>query len=117
VKSALTLTLELKCGVRLAFRSIRPVFFANDPARYLSLIQDQNSDSFLRRLLIPFALGLKGTLIALKTNSSKISNPLQTRYWSMVPYQLGIGADRDAVKFSARSCAATRDPNVAIAFR
>ena len=67
-----------------------PVFFANDPSRYLSLIKDQNSDSFFRRLLIPFALGLKGTLIALKTNSSKISNPLQTRYWSMVPYQLGI---------------------------
>jgi hypothetical protein len=87
-----------------------PVFFANDPARYLSLIQDQNSNSFFRKLLIPFALGLKGTLIALKTNSSKISNPLQTRYWSMVPYQLGIGADRDAVKFSARSCSATMDP-------
>lgn len=87
-----------------------PVFFANDLGRYLSLIRDQNSDNFFRRLLIPFDLGLKGTLIALKTNSSKISNPLQTRYWSMVPYQLGTGSDRNAVKFSARSCSATTDP-------
>jgi hypothetical protein len=87
-----------------------PVFFANDPGRYLSLIRDQNSDHFFRKLLIPFDLGLKGTLIALKTNRSKISNPLQTRYWSMVPYQLGTGSDRNAVKFSARSCSATTDP-------
>ena len=28
----------------------------------------------------------------------------------MVPYQLGIGSDRDAVKYSARGCSATTDP-------
>ncbi len=87
-----------------------PVFFANDPRRYLSLITDESSDSFSKKLLIPFALGLKGTLIALKTTSKKISNPLQTRYWSMVPYQLGTGPDRQAVKYSARSCSTTTDP-------
>ena len=87
-----------------------PVFFANDPNRYLSLMQDINSDSFFRKFHIPFALGLKGTLIALETISSRISNPLQTRYWSMVPYQLGIGSDRQAIKYSARACSATIDP-------
>jgi hypothetical protein len=87
-----------------------PVFFATDPARYLSFIEDANSDHFYRKLLIPFDLGLKGTLIALKTGSSKISNPVQVRYWSMVPYQLGTGDDRRAVKYSARGCSATKDP-------
>ncbi len=87
-----------------------PVFFANDPDRYLSLMGDQNSKSFFRKLHIPFALGVKGTLIALKTISKRISNPLQTRYWSMVPYQLGTGPDRQAIKYSALSCSATTDP-------
>ena len=86
-----------------------PVFFANEPGRYRSLIQDINSDSFLKKLHIPFALGPKGTMIALSLNT-QISNPLQARYWSMVPYQLGLGADRQAVKYSARACSAERDP-------
>jgi hypothetical protein len=87
-----------------------PVFFATDPARYLSFINDANSDHFYRKLLIPFDLGAKGTLIALKTGSSKIANPVQARYWSMVPYQLGTGDDRQVVKYSARGCSATTDP-------
>jgi hypothetical protein len=87
-----------------------PVFFATDPARYLSFMQDANSDHFYTKLLIPFALGAKGTLIAVETRSARISNPLQTRYWSMVPYQLGTGSGRQAVKYSARACSATVDP-------
>ena len=87
-----------------------PVFFANDPSRYLSLMKSVNSDSSLKKLSIPFSLGIKGSLIALETGRKKISNPLQTRYWSMVPYQLGTGSDRQAVKYSARACTATIDP-------
>ncbi|MCJ8160397.1 catalase family protein [Acinetobacter zhairhuonensis] len=86
-----------------------PVFFANDPARYLSFIQDINSDKFLKKLHIPFALGAKGTWIALNTRN-KISNPLQTRYWSMVPYQLGLGNQRQAVKYSVRACSTIVSP-------
>lgn len=86
-----------------------PVFFANEPGHYRSLIQDTNSGSFFKKLHIPFALGAKGTMIALSLNT-RISNPLQARYWSMVPYQLGLGADRQAVKYSARACSAERDP-------
>jgi hypothetical protein len=86
-----------------------PVFFATDPARYLSFMDDANSDHFYRKLFIPFDLGAKGTLIALKTRSSRIANPLQTRYWSMVPYQLGTGEGRQAVKYSARACSAATD--------
>lgn len=86
-----------------------PVFFANDPARYLSFMQDINSDKFLKKLHIPFALGAKGTWIALNSRN-KISNPLQTRYWSMVPYQLGLGDHRRAVKYSARACSTIVSP-------
>lgn len=87
-----------------------PVFFANDPRRYLSLVKRATSDSVLQKLLIPLHLGINGAVIAWKTSRKKISNPLQTRYWSTVPYQLGIGPDRQAVKYSARSCAPTKDP-------
>ncbi|OTG83647.1 catalase family protein [Acinetobacter sp. ANC 4648] len=86
-----------------------PVFFVNDPRRYMSLMQDINSESFFRKLHLPFGLGAKGTFIALNLNT-QISNPLQTRYWSMVPYQLGIGPDRQAVKYSVRSCSAKTAP-------
>jgi hypothetical protein len=41
-----------------------PVFFATDPARYLSFMNDADSDSIWKKLLIPFALGPKATLIA-----------------------------------------------------
>ncbi|OTG98090.1 catalase [Acinetobacter sp. ANC 4654] len=85
-----------------------PVFFVNDPSRYLSFMQDINSDHFFRKLHIPFALGFKGTRIALNLRTT-IANPLQTRYWSMVPYQLGIGSDRQAVKYSVRSCSTVKD--------
>ena len=63
-------------------------------------MDDANSDHFYRKLLIPLDLGAKGTLIALETRSSRIANPLQTSYWSMVPYQLGTGEGRQAVKDS-----------------
>lgn len=86
-----------------------PVFFVNDPVRYMSFMQDINSDRFFNKLHIPFALGAKGTWIALNTRN-KISNPLQTRYWSMVPYQLGIGTDRQAIKYSAQACSTVTDP-------
>lgn len=87
-----------------------PVFFATDPARYLAFMRDANSGHFYRRLRIPIDLGAKGTLIALETRSSRIASPLQTRYWSMVPYQLGAGAGRQAVKYSARACSGSTDP-------
>lgn len=87
-----------------------PVFFANDPRRYLSLIRNVSGDTVSGKLAIPFSLGLKGSLIALQTTSKKISNPLQTRYWSTVPYQLGAGSGRLAVKYSARACSTTMDP-------
>lgn len=84
-----------------------PVFFANDAKRYLSFINDVNSHNIIRKLHIPFALGFKGTMNALGARNSQIANPLYARYWSMVPYQLGLGNDRQAVKYSVRACSVT----------
>lgn len=81
-----------------------PVFFANDAKRYLSFMNDVNSHNMVRKLHIPFALGFKGTMNALGARNSQIANPLYARYWSMVPYQLGLGNDRQAVKYSVRAC-------------
>ncbi|MFW1760033.1 catalase family protein [Acinetobacter calcoaceticus] len=84
-----------------------PVFFANDAKRYLSFINDVNSQNMIRKLHIPFALGFRGTMNALGARNSQIANPLYARYWSMVPYQLGLGNDRQAVKYSVRTCSVT----------
>ncbi len=85
-----------------------PVFFANEPKSYLSLMKGINGNIF-QKVMIPFALGFKGSKIIFQTARSKIANPLQTRYWSMVPYQLGTDANRSAVKYSVRPCSSGQD--------
>ena len=55
-------------------------------------------------LAAPLALGWKGLKIARDIVSKHISSPLETRYWSTVPSQLGTGPARQAVKYSARPC-------------
>lgn len=79
-----------------------PVFFANDPKRYLAMLEDATSDSTLAKLKVPLDLGVHGALIALATTLKTIPHPLQARYWSTVPYALGTGDDRRAVKYSVR---------------
>ena len=83
-----------------------PVFIIDDPSDYLSLVEAANSATWLDKLLtpikVPFILGFQGMVNSFQTTDLEIANPLQTRYWSMVPYQLGTGPDRQAIKFSAR---------------
>ncbi len=83
-----------------------PVFFIDDPQDYLKLIKRGNSSNPLVKLTAPFALGVKGALIARTISRKKIENPLYTRFWSMVPYRLGDDAHKQAIKFSARPCIA-----------
>jgi hypothetical protein len=87
-----------------------PVFLTNDPRTYLSLVQKAGSNNPLTRLTIPFTLGLKGAGLAKKLGHGKISNPLQVRYFSAVPYQLGIGTGRRVIKFSVKPSSPTVDP-------
>ncbi|WP_159107222.1 catalase family protein [Azospirillum sp. B4] len=85
-----------------------PTFLVASPDDYLTLLGYIDSDDRLTKLLQPLlvfsAIGWKGTMNAVGAASSLIDNPLNTRYWSMVPYQLGTGADAQAVKYSARPC-------------
>ncbi len=81
-----------------------PVFFINDADGYASFFERVDSGSMLKMLKIPFLLGWQGSWNAYKMLSQTIANPLETRYWSVVPYQLGLGQARQAVKYSARAC-------------
>lgn len=80
-----------------------PIFFSKDTKSYLELINKSAPDATaLQKLTIPFTLGVKGTLVAGRLSSGKIGNPLQIQYFSAVPFQLGLGPDRIAVKYSAK---------------
>lgn len=59
--------------------------------------------------LWPPRLHPRRLFIAAKTVSSKIDNPLQPQYYSMVPYQLGS----TAIKFSVRPCSGMTFKSVA----
>lgn len=83
-----------------------PVFFIDDPQDYVTLIKRGSSSNQLKKLTAPFALGFKGARIARAIAGKTIENPLYTRFWSTVPYRLGDDAHKQAVKFSARPCAA-----------
>jgi hypothetical protein len=83
-----------------------PVFFANDPNRYLALVKAASGEGFLGKLGIPLALGLRGSMIAFQTTRNPMSNPLHGQYFTMVPYALGTGPQRQAVKYAVRPCVA-----------
>lgn len=81
-----------------------PVFFINEADGYASFFERVDSGSTWQMLKIPFLLGWHGSWNAYKMLSQTIANPVETRYWSVVPYQLGLGEARQAVKYSARAC-------------
>jgi hypothetical protein len=81
-----------------------PTFFSADPADYRALVHRGTSRNPVVAATAPLALGFQGLAIAHDITSKKIASPLETRYWSTTPYRLGIGPDRQAVKYSARPC-------------
>ncbi|MBA2486657.1 MAG: catalase, partial [Nitrospira sp.] len=93
-----------------------PTFIMDDPSDYVSFQEEITNTKWLNKIVVPFTLGLKGAWNAYQITRKTIENPLQTRYWSMVPYQLGTGPGRQAIKFSAKpfsdssqSCPALHD--------
>jgi hypothetical protein len=86
-----------------------PFFFTSDPRTYLTLIT-KASGNLLTKLTIPFDLGLKGTGLFKELNSGKISNPLQIQYFSASAFLLGVGPDRQAVKWSVKPALDDVDP-------
>ncbi len=79
-----------------------PVFIVDDPARYLSFVRRNRSKNLLRRVLAPFAIGVRGVINMLAITRATIASPLETRYWSTTAYRLGAGDRKVAIKFSAR---------------
>lgn len=79
-----------------------PYFFINSARNYTRFFEAVNSGKLSKLVFVPAYLGPKGSLQAAKMMMQKIANPLETRYWSVVPYQLGEGDARQAIKFSAR---------------
>ena len=88
-----------------------PFFFVNDSRGYTEFFQIVDAGRTLPMIKIPFILGWQGSLNAYNMLSQKISNPLMTQYYSVTPYQLGLGDSREAVKYSARPCVAV-DPSI-----
>jgi hypothetical protein len=79
-----------------------PVFIMDNPADYLTLVKETNSHNWFMKMLTAFTLGPQGFTNFRAMTAKQIANPLQERYWSMVPYQLGTGPERQAMKFSAK---------------
>jgi hypothetical protein len=84
-----------------------PVFILDDPSDYLTLTQAQNTENALVKVLkMVSALWFRGIVNAKETifQDEIVKNPLQTQYYSMVPYRLGKENDpkRRAIKFSAK---------------
>jgi len=86
-----------------------PMFFTNMADKYLALLT-KNQGTALQKATIPFTLGLKGSINAGILGSGKIGNPLQIQYFSTVPYQLGLGPARQAIKFSVKPVSPHVDP-------
>lgn len=82
-----------------------PVFFVRNAADYVEFQKASSEDSpfkFFFPGLNPFNFRLHEFGIANAIRSTKVANPLNTRYWSTTPYRFGD----TAMKFSARPCGA-----------
>jgi catalase len=82
----------------------QPKFFVDDLERY-KVILDKflNGRTFTKQLLSAFSLKGREIWLAIKTNSTFITNPLHHQYWSMTPYRLGVEPGRKtAVKYTAK---------------
>ncbi|MGY9002177.1 MAG: catalase [Rhodospirillales bacterium] len=84
-----------------------PYFFVNDSSGYTEFFRIANKGVSFSLLKIPFILGWDGTINAAKMMSQKISNPLDVEYFSVTPYQHGLGESRKAIKFSSSPCKVT----------
>jgi hypothetical protein len=83
-------------------------FFTSSPSTYLAVMKKINGN-ILDKLSLPFVLGFRGLKLAGKFNGGKISNPLQIGYNSISPYQLGVGVNKIAVKFSVKPASVETD--------
>ncbi|KAG0046484.1 hypothetical protein BGZ83_008352 [Gryganskiella cystojenkinii] len=86
-----------------------PFFLTNDSHAYATMSARLNSWNPLVRAAAPLCLGARGLLNGISLSLGKIVNPLQIQYYSAVPYALGTGRDRQAVKYSMKPVSPLRD--------
>lgn len=75
-----------------------PIFFVRNASDYVAFNATSNQLKFFIPGWNPFKFRLHEMLAALKITARTVSNPLNTRYWSMTPYLLG----ETPMKYSAR---------------
>ena len=82
----------------------KPAFFVDDLDRYVRILDKfLNGRTFFKQFLSVFQLRGKEIWLAINTNTSLITNPLFSQYWSMTPYRLGLDpASKTAVKYTAK---------------
>ena len=81
-----------------------PTFFVNSANVYKKVIDAIDNGNTLDKIKLLPAIGLKGVEAVASALSKQIASPVEQRYWSAVPYQLGSGSDRIAVKYSVKPC-------------
>jgi catalase len=91
-----------KEGVQDFILNSYPALFVATPEEFLTFIRARQEDKKIRFFLNPFDPHLKSLWIVYKARQ-KINSPLDIRYWSTVPFQLGDSA-QTAVKYSATPC-------------
>jgi catalase len=80
-----------------------PAFFVDDLERYKDTLRQFLTPGILAQYLSILKLkGYEEIWLAIKANSSLITNPLFCQYWSTTPYCLGVGAKRTAIKFTVK---------------
>jgi hypothetical protein len=108
-----------------------PVFFLDDPARYLKLqrlqrmsanpgtlarvfsalaLNHERVEDFLKKSALTKAVGSESANLIMAVTGTKIGSPLTTRYWSMSAYRLGDPPHKLAIRFSVRP----REPDIPI---
>ena len=81
-----------------------PTFFVNSAKVYKKVIDAIDNGNTLDKVKLLPAIGLKGAEAVVSALSKQIASPVEQRYWSAVPYQLGAGSERIAVKYSVKPC-------------
>ncbi len=99
VGGAKLLSDEASAGTQDFIMINHPVFFVRNATDYVGFQKATASALGLTGWLVSHAFHEAPIIVA--TGTTKITNPLDQRYWSMTPYKLGT----EQMKYSAKPCA------------
>jgi len=81
-----------------------PKFFLNQSGPTAAFFEKFDAGSISQLAGIPFVIGLDGTKTAAEMLMQHIENPLGADYWSVTPYQLGVGQSPRVVRYHVQAC-------------